>query len=212
MNIRLLMLCAAAALCAYASAHAQQRDSSLRAEYDALVERLKHNDTTVDFASMRRLLSKVNPAAVTGGMLLHKPILDALQDRDMKRTYRLALEAIDRNYLDVRAHILASIAAHKLGNDSAWKHHRFVFGGIIRSILGSGDGETPETAYEVISVDEEYATLSALGLEPRGQSIDHDAGHTLDVLKAMNPDTKAVRKIYFNADIVLENERRAIEQ
>ena len=49
--------------------------------------------------------------------------------------------------------------------------------GLLESILESGDGYSFSTAFIVISSDEEYAVMDALGLKPIMQSL----GNTMSV-------------------------------
>ena len=73
--------------------------------------------------------------------------------------------------VDSRAHLYSGAAAIELGDLSAADHHKYWFRGLIDSILSSGDGKSPETAYITISVGEEYDLLSALGLMRKDQTL-----------------------------------------
>jgi len=46
-----------------------------------------------------------------------------------------------------------------------------VFIGLVRSVLGSGDGKSLETAFVVIAIDEEYAVMAALSLRLVSQAL-----------------------------------------
>lgn len=66
----------------------------------------------------------------------------------------------------------------------------------MESILSSGDGKTPETAYVTVSVSEEYDVLFLFGLEPTGQVL--IPGEVLvDELTATNEQGEEFT-IYFN--------------
>lgn len=72
---------------------------------------------------------------------------------------------------------------------------------LMDSILESGDGRSFETAFQVISVDEEYAVLRIFRLEMENQRlIDHE-GHQYDVLEARAPKSGDTLTIYFNIDL-----------
>jgi hypothetical protein len=71
---------------------------------------------------------------------------------------------------------------------------------LIDSIRSSGDGKSPATAWVVISVDEEYAVLRALGFKPSGQSLLRQNGHSYDVMKTKSDDGTE-QTFYFNVDI-----------
>lgn len=48
-------------------------------------------------------------------------------------------------------------------------------------MLRSGDGRTPETAWKVISVGEEYAILRVFGMKHLGQSLTPDWRDRMEV-------------------------------
>ena len=71
--------------------------------------------------------------------------------------------------VDVNAHYLAAGALLKLGREPEAQEHIRWYRGLMGSILTSGDGQAPETAYVVISIPEEYAVLRAVEVRPRQQ-------------------------------------------
>jgi Domain of unknown function (DUF4919) len=99
------------------------------------------------------------------------------------------------------AQIAASLAYAGSGDTAKGDFHKAVYLGLVNSILDSGDGKTPDTAYVVISTHEEYVTLRALGLQPAGQALSNAGVHAFDIMTATDPKTKTQQKIYFNIDI-----------
>lgn len=75
--------------------------------------------------------------------------------------------------------------------------------GIVDSILVSGDGKTPQTAFQVIAVDEEYGLLHLIGAQVLSQSLVPDGNSQYDAMKVrFNGSDKEVT-LYFNVDIPL---------
>jgi hypothetical protein len=70
----------------------------------------------------------------------------------------------------------------------------------MESVLKSGDGRTPESAYTVISTDEEYAFLGVLGLKMKTQSLIKVKNSSYDLLEVVDKEGNGM-KIYFNIDI-----------
>ena len=92
-------------------------------------------------------------------------------------------------------------AAHRqLGNAEKADLHKFLFEGLIQSVEKSGDGKTPATAFVVISTDEEYVLLHWQGLQPTGQSLINQDGHSYDKMTAVNSKTNETVNYYFNID------------
>ena len=75
---------------------------------------------------------------------------------------------------------------------------------LLRSILLSGDGNTKESAYEVISDREEYSTLAAKGLPYVGPvvsaSATEEGGHRYERWEVLDPKTGKAVVIFFNTD------------
>ena len=74
--------------------------------------------------------------------------------------------------------------------------------GLIRTILATGDGKTPETAFAVIAVAEEYAIIGALGLKRGQQALINKDGHSYDLMRVTTKDG-AMERLYFNIDRVM---------
>jgi hypothetical protein len=83
----------------------------------------------------------------------------ALEKKDYKKALELAETILQFKYVDWNAHLVAYRAHAELKNSAQSKYHRFVCDGLIRSIMQSGNGKTPATAFLVISIDEEDAVL-----------------------------------------------------
>jgi hypothetical protein len=73
--------------------------------------------------------------------------------------------------VDIDFHLLHAIALSMSGREAEANLHAQWWRGLIQSILASGDGETPQTAWVVISVGEEYAVLRALNLKRARQTL-----------------------------------------
>ena len=72
---------------------------------------------------------------------------------------------------------------------------------LIDSILLGSDGSSFESAFQVISVAEEYAVLNLFRLRPTKQMlVEHEASE-YDVVNVATDDDGTERSIYFNVDI-----------
>jgi Domain of unknown function (DUF4919) len=187
-----------AAMC-FTNAHAAQNGNAKQKEFDDLIARVKRSDESVDFQQLRVLATQLETYSAYGSSDSSK-LFTALNSGDFKEALKIADKVLSDNYLDVDAHFVAMIAADKLGESSRAAHHKYVAKGILDSIFKSGDGKTAATAFKVIAVSEEYALVRVLGLQVQGQSLQHAEGHSYDILKTVDPQTKSERSIYFNID------------
>jgi len=73
--------------------------------------------------------------------------------------------------VDIDAHFVKAIALKELGRAPESEDHIRWFRGLADSILASGDGRTPQTAFVVISVPEEYSMLRVLRMRLKSQAL-----------------------------------------
>ncbi|MEO8604930.1 MAG: DUF4919 domain-containing protein [bacterium] len=73
--------------------------------------------------------------------------------------------------VDIDAQFVTGVALTELGRKPEGQQHLDWYKGLVSSVLDSGDGKTPSTAFTVISVEEEYAVLRALRLLPKSQAV-----------------------------------------
>ena len=72
---------------------------------------------------------------------------------------------------------------------------------LVDSIVGQGDGKSFETAFQVISVDEEYAVLVVFGLDRVEQRLVTYNGNEFDVLTVRSRESGDEFQLFFNVDI-----------
>ncbi|MCX5735943.1 MAG: DUF4919 domain-containing protein [candidate division NC10 bacterium] len=168
--------------------------------------RAKARDALLEFRAVRAAYAEL-PLEQRQGRLragkLQSEMLEALQRRDLDRALERAQTLLALCYVDIDAHVVASIVYRQHGDLDRANDHQWIANGLARSILDSGDGKSPETAFEVISVDEEYALFRVLGLRPTGQALMSQAGHSYDVMRMLNPRTQEAFTWHFNVDASL---------
>lgn len=100
-----------------------------------------------------------------------KAIRTAFGEKDYKKVVALSNEWLAKCPVDANTHLIHASAASRLGDMKDYVQHTYFAYGLMQSILQSGDGQTPETAYQVISVEEEYTVIGDFGAEVVGQSL-----------------------------------------
>ncbi|MCC6744418.1 MAG: TonB family protein [Acidobacteria bacterium] len=180
-------------------------DSKQR-EFDDGIARMKKGDAAVDIRKLRMLATELPNYAPYARGRNQKEMNEAANRGEAKEALRLANVDLEADYLDIDAHVVAMVSSQTLGDTRAFEHHRSVAFGIVDSIVDFGDGKSPETAFTVTTVREEYAVLGAFGLRRKSQSLDHIGGHSFDVLTVVDPDTNVEYKIYFNIDTIWKHQ------
>jgi hypothetical protein len=79
---------------------------------------------------------------------------------------------------------------------------------LVRSIIGTNDGKSPEHSFNVITIREEYSVMQTLGFRPRGgQSLIAQGDHSYDVWEGTDRNG-ATQSLYFQVDRVLAAETK----
>lgn len=169
--------------------------------YDTLLERVRKQDPAVDFTAFRLAYTETRQYSPYGGDRESKIAMFAALNA---KQYETALAASEKmlaaNYVDMNAHFGAYVSHRELGHTQKSDFHKYVFQNLIKSVNDSGDGKAMETAFVVISVDEEYVWFNFMGLRPGSQSLVEDKGHHYDKITAKNPKTEQTSTYYFNID------------
>ena len=176
----------------------QQGKKEAKPTYESLLEGVKKQDPAVDFTALRMAYFDFPKHKWTDSDL-RKAMFKALGEKDYDKAIGTAGKILNDNYLDIDAHLVSAIVSKRKNDPTGQKLHDFVGKGLFQSILASGDGKTPETAYVVISVDEEYSLLRVQGLRTEEQSLVPLNGHHYDVMKVVSSDG-GQSTIYFNID------------
>jgi hypothetical protein len=175
-------------------------DAAEQASYDALVAQLKAGNTAIDYQALRFARSELpgyNPydalADPEKGDLVR-----AMGANDADRVAAIANDIIARDYTDIDAHAALSTVLERRGQRYEAAFELAVANGLLNSIEQSGDGMTPETAYVVIGIAEEYSLLGAKGLQVAKQSLLQTERGPVDALDVVNPTNNESSTVYFN--------------
>lgn len=171
-------------------------------KYEALLEKVKAGDTSVSFKDLRMAYAESKGYAPYGSDTeARNAMVAALNEKNYDKALEHAGSILTKNYLDITAHIVSSAAYGELKNAERAKYHRAIVEGLAQSIMKSGDGKTLDTAFVVISTNEEYALFNLLGMKVVAQALVNDKGHSYDKMDAIDRKTEQKTTFYFNIDI-----------
>jgi hypothetical protein len=174
------------------------------AKYRELVERVKGGDFSVDLRVLRMACAKssVCDARATPGDLAAMVVAE--EEQRYADVVKIAERLINQGFINIEAHLSCSQAYSKLNNAEKAKFHMDVLTALFRSILDAGDGKTEATAYEAISVREQYDVLVSMGLPYLGNASSNksiaDGGHRYVRWEVRNPKTQENVMVFFNVD------------
>jgi|KBSMisStandDraft_5_1062788.scaffolds.fasta_scaffold68391_2 hypothetical protein len=173
--------------------------------YQALVQRVKDGDLTVDFRALRLACMKASHCEPRGSLA----DLVAMDVTDLHKVAEVSERLIEEGFVNLEAHATAAGAYARLNEPQKAQIHFAITLALMRSIMSRSDGKTKETAYEVIGDREEYAVLSALGLPyaPPEARVTHmsDGPHRYEKWDVRNPKTGQTVVVFFNIDAFLPN-------
>ena len=171
-------------------------------QYENIALKLRAGDTRIDFRVLRVAYADSKDALAAGSSHLTRRAMNtALLNRQFDETIRIGLDILRAVYISPDTHAALSQAYRELGDTQKAEFHKAVYLGLVNSIIAAGDGKTPETAYHVVTTEEEYAVMRALGLSVWGQEIVNNGGRWYETLSATNTKTNQTVKVWFNIDI-----------
>ena len=171
-------------------------------DYQTLLKRVMSFDRTVDFRALRLSYAETADYKPYGEDKAKKSeMFEALRNKDYDKAIADAQVILEKKFVDIEAHFVCSIAFREMKNVEKYAFHNFVMKGLVDSILNSGDGKTPETAFIVIETGEEYALLGMTGFEVVRQSLIKSNGHSYDKMETKHRKTGELGVFFFNVDI-----------
>ena len=174
-------------------------------KYDALVQRLKAGDLDIDFEALRMAYTRSDFYAAsddTDLADLRGQMFQSLARGDLERAGERAQRILDLVYVDIDAHMVAAIVYRSANDDAKAEFHRAIAMGLLQSIRDSGSGGSIESAFVVISSDEEFALARSQGLKPMSRSMVRGGGRAFDVMDVAD-DAGHKGRLYFNVGIPL---------
>lgn len=125
-------------------------------------------------------------------------------------------EGLSIDGLNITLLVDKAAALRGLGKTKQADEVRAKWMSLIDSIVMNGDGTSFESAFQVISIGEEYAVLGIFDLQPGMQKLVVHKGSEYDVIDVPVDAEGTKKSIYFNIDIprkwLIENLRKGGEQ
>ncbi len=217
MKKRNLFICLLCLLVLTFSIYSQEGNSkqekNQKGEYEELLKKLKAGDASIDFKALRIAYTDTDDYTPLGCKDGRDELFKAFNEKKYKEAVKFAEKVMETCYIEMNAHYIASISHSELKNQEKSEFHKKVYLNLVKSIITDGDGKSAKTAWTVISVDEEYAVLSALGFRRTVQSLINENGSKYDVLEAFNIENKEeTAKFYFNVDIVFKGYSKMFDE
>ncbi|MET0649633.1 MAG: DUF4919 domain-containing protein [Pyrinomonadaceae bacterium] len=177
-----------------------QKSAEAQTKYDALLAQAKKAEGAVDYKSLRFAFFETPNYSPLAGMMIQRNLWGLVGQGNFAEAAKQAEATLEKNYVDVNAHMVAYVAYRELKDEEKSKLHRRWADGLLESVKSGGDGKSPDTAWHVISISEEYAVLRSMNLRPAGQSLVNANGHAYDAMKTLDPQSNTEVTYFFNVD------------
>lgn len=161
---------------------------------------LKKNLTEIDYFQLRMAFTKTNYYNPYGDRNELDELYNLFEEGKFQEIIKKVPKLLTAKFVDIDFHMIVFSAAEQLNDEKLSSYHGFIVNKLLDSILSSGDGKTPETAYIVINTDEEYALLGCLGLRRTTQSLIKHNERSYDLLEAVDKEEN-LHRLYFDIEI-----------
>jgi hypothetical protein len=178
------------------------------AAYQALLAQDEAAAPNVDWQALRIAFAERPGFQVFAQSAAKRSMRMAMDHSDCATALPAAKAVIAEAYVDPEAHMVAAFCEDAAGDAVSAARERAIGVGLLKSIE-TGDGLSPAKAFTVITVDEEYSLMRALGLKVTSQSLQRAGGHSYDALVVADDKGKSAT-YYFLIDRVLAAEAAAL--
>jgi hypothetical protein len=104
------------------------------------------------------------------------------------------------NVLDIDAQIVCDLSYRLMSNSISAEPCHEMATKLLQSIFTSGDGNSPLTAYQVVTVREEYSVMNAMGLTPGDAKPVTMGPHRYDTFVVSDKNSGRTQTLWFNVD------------
>jgi hypothetical protein len=178
-----------------------------RARAGALATEATEEIARTDFWRLRR--GRLYVADASNIQELEERLADAARSESAAGVVDASAALLASDQADINAHLLRASALRKTDHLAEAEFHRAVAQGLIDSITHAGDGQTPESAWTVYRVKEEYEVLKAKHARFLSQSRSNEGNRSFDVLEAERTDDGAKLRLYFEITELMAEQARA---
>ena len=168
--------------------------------YDDYVAQVKAGKIEIDYTAFRLAYAASSKYAPYGTIEIVSKLKRAYVAGDCSSAMAHAKEVFEVNFVQMEAHKITAFCLKKAGHEEEARREYAMFLGLFSSVLKSGDGKSPETAFVVIAVDEEYSVLETASLTPVKQALVSHGGSAFDRFEVKLPDSDQTVTLFFNVD------------
>ncbi len=183
-------------------------------DFAALVTAAQEGDPGTDYTAMRKayaMIADYDPYGDKTNTLMRDGQA-AYVAKDCKTALEKFRAAIALDFIISDAHALAADCLEQAGDKAGEKHEEAIAQGLFDSIIVSGDGETIETAFQVVTLQEEGVLLAVAGLNGTARAVLTTDQGPVDKISVTDEKTGQKGAVFFNVSaLMLGSERQKMK-
>jgi len=185
--------------------HITQKEHSK--QYDIMVENLNNDHKDFNYLKFRKLYTKTTnyKPYTLDTFSIKRKINNAINNQDYSQCVKSANKWLELNHTSINAHAEKSFCCKKQKLKECEHKHASIVNGLLDSIVNSGDGRTPSTAYETFNTDEIYFFMHVYGLKRVSQALSDKDGRAYDVMEVESIKSGKPFTIYFDVTTQITN-------
>ena len=130
---------------------------------------------------------------------------DTVTEEGWRKAAQVIDEELESDPTNLRFHVYRQMAYSNLygkeSREAADAYNQVMM--LFSTIMSSGNGKTPETAFHVISTTDEYGLMDMLGLPLKSQSLVERHGRSYDLME-FQENKFDLESIYFDVTVCME--------
>lgn len=174
-------------------------------DYAALITAAQKGDPGTDYTAMRQayaMLADYDPYGRKTNDLIRDGEA-AYVAKDCKTALEKFKAAIALSFTLSDAHALSADCLEQAGDKAGEAREEAIAQGLFDSVIISGDGESPETAFHVVTLHEEGVILAIAGLHGTAQALLSTDHGPVDKISVVDPKTEQKSAIFFNVSALM---------
>ncbi|MEP6829255.1 MAG: DUF4919 domain-containing protein [Rhizomicrobium sp.] len=174
-------------------------------DYAALMMAAKEGDPGTDYTAMRQayaMTKDYDPFGAKTNTLIREG-QTAYVAKDCKTALEKFKSAIALNFTLSDAHALSADCLEQAGDKTGEQREEAIAQGLFDSIISSGDGESPSTAFHIVTVNEEKAILAVAGVNGTAKTtLTTDQG-PVEKIDITDQATGKKGSVFFNTSVIM---------
>ncbi|MES2254584.1 MAG: DUF4919 domain-containing protein [Pseudomonadota bacterium] len=174
-------------------------------DYAALITAAKEGDPGTDYTAMRQAYAMIGDYDPFGDKT--NALMRDGQAAYVAKNCKTALEkfkaAIALNFTLSDAHALSADCLEQAGDKIGEQREEAIAQGLFNSLISSGDGQSPATAFRIVTMHEETVILAVSGVNGTKKTMITTDQGPVDKIDITDQQTGKKGAVFFNTGVVM---------